>query len=156
MNKVTVFLVIGVLLSINSIAQDTIRVNDTIVRIISNRSEAIPDSLVKPDYEKVNEYSAIPLKSNNEISKEVSFLFKAKSFKRYEDIRGESLLYTVKTDKKGNITYIKWFRDFKHRLFFDKYIVSYLKKLIMKPAHKQVNGKRININSSRVLQIAII
>ena len=153
--KVKVLWIIGVLFSLNSIAQDTIRVNNTIVKIIFNRSEAIPDNLTT-DYEKVYEYSALPFKSNKEISKEVSCLFIAKSLKRYKDIRGESLLYNVKTDIKGNVNYIKWFRDFKHRHFFDKYIISYLNKLIMKPAYKQINGKRINIIASRVLQIAII
>ena len=154
-DKVMFLWIISVIFSINSFAQDTIRVNDTIVKIIFNRSEAIPDSLTT-DHEKVYEYSALALKSNKEISKDVSFLFKVKSLKRYKDIRGKSLLYNVKTDRKGRITYIKWLRDFKHRPFFDKFIVSYINKLIMKPAYKQVYGKRINIISSRILQIAII
>lgn len=60
--KKIILLTIIVLTSLSSIAQDTIRVNDTIVKIIVNHSEAIPDSLVKPDLRIDNKYSAIPLK----------------------------------------------------------------------------------------------
>lgn len=139
---------------IKAFAQDTIRVNDTIVKVIINRSDAVPDSSVNA-YEKYYEQSATTVKSKKEISKEVCRLLKMKSLKRYNDIKGDTLLYLIKTDRKGHVTDIKWFREFKHLLFFNKYIVDYLKGLQMIPAYKKINDKKININSSRVLQVVI-
>jgi len=86
---------------------------------------------------------AIPVKSNDQITNEISAKLKSINKVKFKDLINVEILYFLKIDSKGKVTKVEYYRDYPHRAIFRKSIVDYLSKLKFQPAYSIRNNNKV-------------
>lgn len=139
----------------SGLSQEYLKSTSDSFSIKTTQPRLVDDSLVRPDTALSNMFLAQPQLSRGLISSRLLDTLILKFANKAKAICGREIIYRIVVDKKGELIYANYVREFNNRGLLNNTIISFLKKLKYTPGYIIRNKKKILLKTERNLVLQL-